>query len=573
VGEAGADQQTPNISSVIQEIVNRGGWTSGNSLAIIITGTGTRTAESYNGDSAGAPQLYVEFSVGESICDDGIDNDGDGLIDCADPDCEAKLCDDGLYCNEGETCQGGVCTGGGPTACDDGVSCTDDSCNEAAGACENMPNDAYCQDDGLYCNGDEYCDPETDCTSTGTPCLPGEICNEAIDQCEEADCQSHTECDDGLYCNGAETCNLTTGQCEQGTTVTCDDGQSCTDDYCNEVTDSCDNVVTCGHVEVQIAAGSDDAEESESGSVGLTSNDLELVDESTNQTVGMRFNGVDIPKGAIITNAYIQFQVDEVSTGGASLLIEGEAVDDAITFSSSSGDITGRTPTTAAVGWSPPDWTTVGEAGLDQQTPDISSVIQEIVNQSGWVSGNSLCIVITGTGKRTAESYNGSPTGAPRLYVEYVVGESICDDGVDNDADGEVDCDDPDCEGDPVCDTCIQMIQPVDYVVAHLNLGDTYYLDRDYTIMSMPAGLDTGEEEWIMTRNNDKHNTSSAFLEIDLSQDSTVYVGYDSRASALPNWLASSFTPTTMTIGVTDNQMGQFDVYEGNFTAGTVTLV
>ena len=34
------DQRTPDISSVIQEIVNRSGWTQSNSLAIIISGTG-----------------------------------------------------------------------------------------------------------------------------------------------------------------------------------------------------------------------------------------------------------------------------------------------------------------------------------------------------------------------------------------------------------------------------------------------------------------------------------------------------------------------------------------------------
>ena len=41
----------------------------------------------------------------ETVCDDGIDNDGDGLIDCQDPDCE------GLPCMPGESalCQSGAC--------------------------------------------------------------------------------------------------------------------------------------------------------------------------------------------------------------------------------------------------------------------------------------------------------------------------------------------------------------------------------------------------------------------------------------------------------------------------------
>jgi hypothetical protein len=52
-------------------------------------------------------------------------------------------------------------------------------------------------------------------------------------------CTSDAECDDGLYCNGAETC--VEGVCQDGTPP-CDDGVGCTNDSCNEDTDSCDNV-------------------------------------------------------------------------------------------------------------------------------------------------------------------------------------------------------------------------------------------------------------------------------------------------------------------------------------------
>jgi PKD repeat protein len=174
-------------------------------------------------------------------------------------------------------------------------------------------------------------------------------------------------------------------------------------------------------VDIQAAAGSDDAEESESGSVNLNSSDLELVDESTNQTVGMRFNGVEIPQGAAIINAFIQFQVDEDSTGAVSLTIEAEANDNALTFTSGNANISSRPRTTASADWTPASWPIVGEAGVDQQTSDLASVIQEIVNRPGWTSGNSLVIIITGTGKRVAEAYNGNQAGAPILHVEYTL--------------------------------------------------------------------------------------------------------------------------------------------------------
>jgi len=46
-------------------------------------------------------------------------------------------------------------------------------------------------------------------------------------------------------------------------------------------------------------------------------------------------------------------------------------------------------------------------------------VIQEIVNRPGWIPGNSLVLIITGTGHREAASYDGDPAGAALLHVEY----------------------------------------------------------------------------------------------------------------------------------------------------------
>jgi hypothetical protein len=202
--------------------------------------------------------------------------------------------------------------------------------------------------------------------------------------------------------------------------LTADDGELTASD---EVTIVVEPVAEVTTLEVRVAASSDDAEERSSGSMRLTSSDLELVYDRTNQqTVGMRFNGVDIPQGATIVNAYLQFQADETSSEVTSLTIQGEDHDNAPTFTSSRGGISSRTRTTAAVPWSPEPWTTVGEAGPDQRTPDIAAVIQEIVNRSGWSSGNSLVIIITGTGTRWAESYDGDPDGAPLLHVEYSTG-------------------------------------------------------------------------------------------------------------------------------------------------------
>ena len=180
-----------------------------------------------------------------------------------------------------------------------------------------------------------------------------------------------------------------------------------------------------GTVEVRVGASSDDAEEQDTGSVSLGSSDLELVLESSIQTVGMRFNNIVVPQGATIDNAWVQFQADETGAGDISLLIEGEDSDDAATFTSANGNISLRPPTAAAVGWSPPDWTSVGAAGSGQQTPDIAAVIQDIVGRGTWASGNSMVIMVTGTGKRTAESYNGNAAAAPLLHIDYSLGPPV----------------------------------------------------------------------------------------------------------------------------------------------------
>ncbi len=181
-------------------------------------------------------------------------------------------------------------------------------------------------------------------------------------------------------------------------------------------------VFTPGTVEVRIAASNDDAEEAATGDVSRTSSDLELVFDVDDQQVGMRFLGVAIPPAATITKAYLQFQVDQAVSIPTALIVEGEAADNPATFAATSFNISSRPRTTAAVSWAPPPWPTVGQAGPDQQTPDLAPVIQEIVGRPGWASGNAMVLMVRGTGKRVAESYNGLPAGAPLLHVEYTTG-------------------------------------------------------------------------------------------------------------------------------------------------------
>ena len=173
----------------------------------------------------------------------------------------------------------------------------------------------------------------------------------------------------------------------------------------------------------------------------MGSSDLELVNDSGtgsgNQTVGVLYPTVNIPIGATITNAYIQFEVDEVNNINPVLLtINGEATDDADPYTSNANEISGRNTTTNSISWSPNDWATVGDKGIDQQTPDLSAIVQEIVDRPGWNPYQNLAFIITGSGKRVAETN-------PSLYITYqIVGdctpESICNTVAANEIAGSV---------------------------------------------------------------------------------------------------------------------------------------
>ncbi|MFC1591317.1 hypothetical protein ACFL43_02210 [Thermodesulfobacteriota bacterium] len=137
--------------------------------------------------------------VGESCCDDNLDNDLDGRMDCADADCPCHECDVDGECDDENVCTNDTCAGGQcqnvdiSASCDDGDVCTEDSCDPAAG-CVNQ--DKVC-DDGQYCNGVETCDAEQGCVNGVPPCPDGP-CDEAGDVCVVC-----TDADsDGVFAEG-----------------------------------------------------------------------------------------------------------------------------------------------------------------------------------------------------------------------------------------------------------------------------------------------------------------------------------------------------------------------------------
>ncbi|MEN8161247.1 MAG: hypothetical protein ABFS41_14340, partial [Myxococcota bacterium] len=174
-------------------------------------------------------------------------------------------------------------------------------------------------------------------------------------------------------------------------------------------------------VESRVAASSDDAEERVgSTKLSTTSSDLEMVDDDgLLQTIGLRFTGLEIPQGALIIDAWVQFEVDEETIDPASLTFRAQAADDPPTFTEVDDDVVGRATGSAAETWTPPPWPERGVAGPDQRAGGLAPLIQEVVDRPGWASGNALVLIVTGSGTRTAESFDGTPGGAPLLHVAF----------------------------------------------------------------------------------------------------------------------------------------------------------
>lgn len=135
--------------------------------------------------------------------------------------------------------------------------------------------------------------------------------------------------------------------------------------------------------------------------------------------LGVRFTNVAIPKESDITSAYLKLHgYGGGSDGDYETDIEGFKEANTATFSTAA-DLNGRSITTASVIWSG-SWVRTEE----HTSPDIGGIIEEIVAQGGWSSGNALGLKLTDTDVYTsgisADSYEGTP--APYLEVTWEAG-------------------------------------------------------------------------------------------------------------------------------------------------------
>jgi hypothetical protein len=154
-------------------------------------------------------------------------------------------------------------------------------------------------------------------------------------------------------------------------------------------------VARADSLSVSIASNNDDAFDYASGSNYPDGSNIRLGNRTGsgygNCTGGFRFQNVTIPRGSIINSAYLRVRATDNTSVALNLKVSADRVDNSVDFSSSSNRPSNRTRTTAQVDW---DISSGWNSGTTYDSPNIGTVVQEIVNRTGWSSGNSLSIIV-----------------------------------------------------------------------------------------------------------------------------------------------------------------------------------
>jgi Metallo-peptidase family M12B Reprolysin-like len=138
-------------------------------------------------------------------------------------------------------------------------------------------------------------------------------------------------------------------------------------------------------------------------------------------TAGLRFNNLTIPRGAYITEAWLEFTANMNAPWNSAATISVEDAANPAPFAASPANISSRTRG-SSVAWSPIEaWS----AGQSYATPSVVPLVQEIIDRPDWNPYQAMAFIIHDTsGGRRAYSFNstfsaGHTNNVPRLHVEW----------------------------------------------------------------------------------------------------------------------------------------------------------
>ncbi len=173
---------------------------------------------------------------------------------------------------------------------------------------------------------------------------------------------------------------------------------------------------TTSTLNLQVSTKQDDASETTPGGSSAFNQGSSYAGKG--RILGYHFQGVSIPKGAIIVSAKLsQFCLD-YAANKLSLTYTGEASGNALPFQNTKFGLSSRPKTKASVSEQPGPWVKKSY----NASQDLRDIVQEIVNRSDWQPGNALNIFANGQGSqsvRLVSTFDKSAAQAAKLEIVY----------------------------------------------------------------------------------------------------------------------------------------------------------
>ena len=178
-------------------------------------------------------------------------------------------------------------------------------------------------------------------------------------------------------------------------------------------------------ITTQVSSSSDDARSWEGKNRGDTRAATHYIGKIKNKQYvhGLRFGDVAVPPGAHVTNATLElYSAGDVGAGSVVMKLAAEQTTNSATFSDA-GDLPEGRRTFASVirNINPTAWESQGFSAAT--TIDVTSVVQAVVDQTGWRAGNALSIIertmTDSTGYISYSTYDRASDRAPRLTISF----------------------------------------------------------------------------------------------------------------------------------------------------------
>lgn len=179
--------------------------------------------------------------------------------------------------------------------------------------------------------------------------------------------------------------------------------------------------VSPGTFDGQVSSSADDARQTLTGAnfsstfTGVWSDSDDSI--ASAWAGGHRIQNVPIPKGATITGAFVTVKCTSFDRASPNLQLHAELIADAPDFVTVQ-DVINRTRTANFIHWL---GSNLGTGFIN--SPDISVVIQEVIDLPTWESGNALTLLLVGKTDFDSDfrtiAFDDTPANALQLHVEY----------------------------------------------------------------------------------------------------------------------------------------------------------